>query len=334
MPSFSFAFPVPALPPLPLPLLVLPLLALSLLALPMAATAQVFPDRVAIIDPLARNAGDTAGVVWFGGTRLLGEFARYSDGSGPDHRFSARTGGYAEIVRWDSTASLAIDGMMEMIADPNSDIGFNPRAIFWEEGILYSHRLDGRSALQAAFFHRCKHDIDNVETAVIHGVFEQRTLIYSSLMARWLLRPRPMLAGAATLTWGAALRNDYFLYLTDDRIPAPPPGADAGARRLVDAATLTGRIAAGIAGGVGLHLSGSLMLSLLRGNPADEDPSPIALGSVPFLELGLDVASAGRGAFTLFARGEWQPDAGIHPDPRPAKLFLIGLRVSGEGDMW
>ena len=55
---------------------------------------------------------------------------------------------------------------------------FNPRAIFWEEGVLAGFRLDEGIALQAGYIHRCKHDIDNLEITA-RGREEQRTLIYN-----------------------------------------------------------------------------------------------------------------------------------------------------------
>jgi hypothetical protein len=306
-----------------------------LLAAAAGAAGQNLPDRTVVLDPLGAHRSDTAPITWLGAARLIGEFSRYSNGSGPDHRWSARTGGYAEIVRWDSTTSVAFTGMMEVIVDPFSSIGFNPRAIFWEEGILASRRLGATTALQLGFSHRCKHDIDNLEAAVLHGVIEQRTLIYSSMMARLLARPRAVIDGPIALDAGAALRNDYFLYLTDDRLPAPQAGADPGITRLLNSTSLTARIALRPAAwGAMLHLEGSFMLSLFGASQDHRSRDVAALGSFPFLELGLDFFNREGAAATLFMRGEWQRDAAIIPDPHPARLFMMGIRLSGYGDMW
>ncbi|HVK38079.1 MAG TPA: hypothetical protein VNA88_06085, partial [Candidatus Kapabacteria bacterium] len=97
--------------------------------------AQVLPDRHVQLDPLADHALDTLGTTWLNGARLYAEFARNTPGDA-DHRWVARTGGVAELVRWDSSASLMIVGTMEVVIDPNNDITFNPRAIFWEEGLM------------------------------------------------------------------------------------------------------------------------------------------------------------------------------------------------------
>lgn len=304
-----------------------------LLAYP--AVAQVLADRVVVLDPLGIRGHDSTGLAWLGAIRLFGEFSRYSNGSGSHHRWNARTGGYGEILRWDSTTSIALTGMMEVIVDPFSSIGFNPRAIFWEEGVLLSHDLTPETGLQLGFTHRCKHDIDNLEEAVLDNSYEQRTLIYGGLVGRLLARPRPVIDGAIVVEAGGALREDYFLYVTDDRIPSPAPADDPGIRRLLSATSLTGRISIRPAGWrAALRLEGSVMLTLMGATPEHRAGGIRAIGSAPFVELGLDLFNPHGAAFSFFARGEWQRDAEIVPTSAPATLFMAGLRFSGYGDMW
>lgn len=301
------------------------------------SNGQIIPDRITILDPLADTSLDTAGTTWLPGGVLLAEFARYSSGSGDDHRWNAKTGGYMEIVRVDSLWSVAAVGTMELVADPQNDITFNPRAIFWEEGLLASRRLGTGSALQFGYIHRCKHDIDNLEIQIVRGVAEQRTLIYSGLVTRYLMRPRAIENDLLPLELGGALRNDFFLHLLDSRIRKDAENVGLDIESLVDAASLTLRADIRPNGKrYGAHLSGSVMMSLFgRQRGFTERFNAIRiLGSIPFLELGFDIFNPQGGSFTLFARGEWQRDAGVRTRPEAKNLFMVGIRMGNARTIW
>lgn len=49
---------------------------------------------------------------------------------------------------------------------------------------------------------------------------------------------------------------------------------------------------------------------------------------VPHVEIGVGFLNPTGPAVTLFARGERQRDAGIAPEPRAARLLLIGMRAA------
>jgi hypothetical protein len=306
---------------------VLPLLIL--LHLPLAA--QILPDRIVVLDPLGRHEEDSAGFSWLNGSHLYAEFGRYSNGSGGDHRWNAKTGGYIEFARWDSTASIAMVGTAEIVVDPMSDIGFNPRAIFWEEGVLASLRLAHEASLQLGYVHRCKHDIDN------YDVSEERTLIYSGITTRALWRPGLMLDGPFTLTGGLALRNDFFLHLLDYRSGIGAQNAGGSIESLVDAVNLCGRVdLRPREARYGIHFSADFMLSLVGAERgfSERFHGIRALGSFPYAELGIDLFNPHGAALTIFARGEWQRDAGIHATPERATLALFGVRVGTAEGMW
>lgn len=300
------------------------------------AGAQNFPDRTIVLDPLADRDADTAGFTWLNATRLYAEFARYSNGSGPHHRWNAKTGGYVEIARWDSSWSIAITGTMEMVADPYSDIAFNPRAIFWEEGILATTRLGSDASLLFGYMHRCKHDIDNLEPYLLEGKIEQITLIYSSLTARLNLRPRLLVEGPIELHGALQARNDLYTHLFDMREPIEAHSTGHELTKLANSITLIPRLDIRPRGARhGLHLNGSWMVSLFGTEEGfgGRWKDPVALGSFPFLELGADFFNPNGAVFTLFARGEWQRSGGIVPENTPANLFLIGIRAGASGSM-
>lgn len=311
-------------------------IVLLLLLLGSPAVSQVLPDRIVTLDPLADHSLDTSGTSWLNGARLYAEFSRYTSGD-DDHRWNARIGGVAEMIRWDSTADISIVGTMEVVVDPNNDIAFNPRAIYWEEGLLAGVRLAGDLSLQAGYVHRCKHDIDNLEIVELTGRREQRTLIYSGLLTRLSARELRLVERPWALTAATALRNDLFLHLLDDRRDGETRGVGTDVEALVDALSLTARLDAGPAGGRWrLRASVSLMATALgaeRGFAERFDDITI-LGSVPFAELGIELFNPNGSAFTLYVRGEWQRDSGVRSVPTSASLGLIGVRVSDARWMW
>lgn len=294
-------------------------------------SAQNLPDRTVVLDPLADTTVGTNGFILLPATRMYGEFARYSNTSGSDHRWNAKMGGYVEFARQDSTWSVGMVGTMEVIVDPQNDIAFNPRAIFWEEGLMGSLRLGTHSALQLGYIHRCKHDIDNLEIYAIRNEWEQRTLIYSGLMTRWLLRPRPLLRGSWNLRGGLALRNDWFLHLHDAQDSA------LNLNRLLDAFTVTGRLELHKQNAPWmLHLTGNGMLSFYgedEGFP-ERFSGVTSYLDVPFLEFGVDIFNPRGMSFTAFVRGEWQRDGGLTYVPTETNLLLFGIRAASFGSMW
>jgi hypothetical protein len=311
--------------------------ALMLLALHTVCHAQNFPDRIINYDPLGDHTIDTAGFTWLGGARLHAEFGRYSNGSGRSHRWNAKTGGSIEVARWDSTWSIALAGTTEITIDPNNDISFNPRAICWEEGILVSHRIAADAALQFGGFQRCKHDIDNLESA-FDGAPQERTLIFSGATLRLLLRPRPLIPGSDLLWGGIALRNELYVHILDDRISGEVDHGGRGLDGMVASQVAIGRLELRPWGPtLAAHLSGSVMASWfgerfgILGNDAGK---LTILGSTPHLEIGLDVVNPRGGSFTFFARGEWQRDAAILPKPGSVALALFGVRFGDFATMW
>ena len=112
----------------------------------------------------------------YGGWGGFGNFGLQRD---THHLWHQDLGAFIELWRRGDSQSLIFTGQIEFIADAHNDINFNPRAIFWEEGFMYTVRRDERF-LQFGFYHRCKHDIDNLDLG------EERSLIYSSLWGRWL----------------------------------------------------------------------------------------------------------------------------------------------------
>lgn len=294
---------------------------------------QNIPDRIIHLDPLGDTTVPSDRFVPLPAARLFAEFARFSNGSGENHRWDARTGGYLEFARFSGDWSISIHGTMEVVMDPLNDIEFNPRAIFWEEGLLIATRgpID-QSSVQFGYTHRCKHDIDNYEVFATRGEREQRTLIFSGPFVRLLRRPTPLarIGNVGDLTLGGALRADYYVHLLDDRSYTERPGDSGSIEDLVASSSLSARVGLDFDGSiVGLHLSGALQSSL-RSGPSSSDGLDLLMS---WAELALDLRNPTGMTFSIYARTENQRDGGILVEPTPATLLSIGVRGAGVG-MW
>lgn len=301
------------------------LVTLTLLAF-VPCRSQILPDRIVVLNPLADTSAGRQGFIPLPGTRLYGEFARYSNGSGSNHRWNAKTGGYSEIARWDSTFSIAMAGTMEVVMDPQNDIGFNPRAIFWEEAFLFSLRAPWGydQTIQFGYTHRCKHDIDNHEVFLDRGEDARRTLIYGGPFLRLLHEPEERLLGIRLRYAG---RFDYFIHTLDDWDRAVRDSAFRSFEDLTAAAGVTVRLDLPFgSSGIAAHLLSNGQLGLY------DDAEPQA--GIPLVELGIDFTRENGSAYTFFVRGEHQPDAGISRVPTPGKLFLFGVRTTSWNGMW
>jgi hypothetical protein len=310
---------------------------LLLLLTSAVAIAQNFPDRLVVYDPMANRSPDTTDFDWLVAERILIEFGRYSNGSGNAHRWNAKLGGWIDLARWDSTWSIALVGTTEIVIDPNNSIGFNPRSIFWEEGLMVSRRLGDHLVVQLGGMQRCKHDIDNLEFSYNTGRVEERTLIFSGASLRLLVQPHAFIPAFEALRGGLSLRNEYYFHLLDHRIPTEANIPGNHLDRLINTILLGGRVQLRPTGSrIGSHVSGSMMLNLYGGKIHEEGRfnDLTTTFAVPYLELGLDLFNPSGSGLTLFVRGEWQRDAQIVPTPQPATLVLFGLRFADVETVW
>ncbi|MDQ3393367.1 MAG: hypothetical protein M3512_04560 [Bacteroidota bacterium] len=134
----------------------------------------------------------------------FGKYIAIKDG---DHEWYQQIGSMMELIRFRNNATLVVASHMQLFADPNNDINLNPRAIFWEEGLFYSWK--GKSNFyKAGYYHRCKHDVDNLtygeERGLIFGSFLFETIFSVPLKNKDLI---------------FALRNDLYTIRQDYRSP-------------------------------------------------------------------------------------------------------------------
>lgn len=194
-----------------------------------------------------------------------------------DHAWHHEIGGVLELARGEAWSLLAM-AQTTLIADPNNSIRFNPRANFWEEGLLFVQQYEGFD-LHLGYVHRCKHDIDNLELG------EERAIISGSLLGRAFVPLSPGANGSYV-----AVQTDLYTTLQDTRTPSA----------LADVGPNWERLLGGI--GVDVHLRRSLPW---QGVDAYLAPS----GGV--LLFGQNEAFIGRFGAWGHARGNGGASAGL-----------------------
>jgi len=149
--------------------------------------------------------------------QVWGEFGPYRLQRDNDHAWSVKVGGFVELVRIGHTQSLAFVASTDLIADPHNELRFNPRAVFWEEGFLYTIRSDKHLDYQIGYYHRCKHDIDNLLPSPSYPYESvQRALMYGSLLGKVFAPWQPPIENSSGLF---VMRADLYTILQDDRLP-------------------------------------------------------------------------------------------------------------------
>lgn len=301
------------------------LLCLFLLAASPSAFSQRFPDRWLTLNPLTSPMSTPGPTVqWMHATGGWGEFGGYRLVRDKDHAWLQRLGGFLELYREGDERSLAFLGHIEFIADADNDIRFNPRAILWEEGFLYTQRWGG-SYWQAGYFHRCKHDVDNLV------VGKERSLIFGGLLFRYL---SPFPFNGETSAGLLTVRADLYTIRQDARIPSTLNAVGLSVKRLM--MTLGGSVyaRAPLTSILGVYGSGWGGVNVYGRNESifvrvDAMDRALFAGGVAG-----GVAITGRSYLRIGFQFEYQPDTGIDPLPVGASLLSIGIQIIDPVTMW
>ena len=275
--------------------------------------AQRLIERGMILNPLENPAInlEEEKPKWFtqvGGWASFGNYGFYGDGN---HQWYQHLGAYVEIYRRENISSLAVTSQIEFIADPENDINFSPRAIFWEEGLLYSRKIRG-SFLQIGYYHRCKHDIDNLRFG------EERTMVFGSALARYVIPFRP----GGGIDAIVALQYDHYTITWEKRTPAEFEGDSYDWSRLNQSVKLNSSIQKKVGRKTNLHLDGYTMATffkndfLMNAKIRTEIGSSTPIGDVRF---GVHLEHLG--------------DSGIPVQPKSVTLLGVGIRIMTPGSI-
>ncbi len=285
--------------------------------------AQRYPDRHMTLHPLADLSDRAEGTSWMHTSGGWAEFGAYRLSRDGEHAWIQRLGGYLEMFRIDDKASLTVVGNIEFIANPHNNIRFNPRAVFWEEGFVYTQRV-GKNYWQVGYFHRCKHDVDNLLLGT------ERSLIFGSLQGKFLF-PFQMDQGRTDGLF--AVRTELLTIRQDDRTPLTTNrlnlnnalGSFAGIvhfRKQLEHSVFgyyvtawTGVSAYGTRDGIFNRFT-SIESATLNGG------------------LSGGMAIQGNAAFRIGITYEYMSDTGINPVPEHSHLVSFGVLILNPAAMW
>ncbi len=283
------------------------------------AFAVVYPDRMFVVNPLAAKTTET-------GLQLLpmaggwGDFSRYiSSESDWEHHWGSRLGAAIDIVRYNDIFSFTIYSDIELIANPRSEITYNPRSFYWQETFQFNYKTDSMY-MHAGYSHRCKHDVDNLEVLDNTGERKQLVLIYDSIYLRLVSENvRFAINPVVPIDSFFFMRWDYFVIKEDDRLYA----ADISLRNKINDLSFTWQ--------VGLHstLVTCKQLNVVLKAHYIFNVYTGATNSIKrnyYIETG--IALRGREAeMTFFLAYEYQERTFINPYNERSRLLYAGLRI-------
>lgn len=288
--------------------------------------AQRFPDRWIVLNPLLDTTRrvESGKLSWMHSLSGWGEFGGYPRGDS-EHAWIQRLGAIIELVRIGENASLAFASEIEFIANPHNDIRFNPRAIFWQEGFLLTHRA-GKNYWQIGYYHRCKHDVDNLEAG------RQRSLIYGSLLGKYIV---PFYLTELPVEGVAVIRGDLYTIRQDARTPLLGLDENPNLRRMIG--TLGG--SAHLRGPLGGSLLGFFAMGWLGTNLyGDRAATYPVFDRVRTITvqggIGGGIAITGAAHFRIGIAYEYLADTGINPLPERAHLVSLTIAVLNPVAMW
>ena len=275
--------------------------------------AQRLIERNQILNPLENPSVniEEGEKKWFSQVGGWGSFGNYTFSRDKNHFWYQELGAYFELYRSGNSKSIAITSQIEFIADDDNDINFSPRAIFWEEGILFTSRRSGYF-IQAGYYHRCKHDIDNLNLG------EERATVFGSAMGRVII-PVSLSSSDDALF---SLRLDYYTITWERRVPREnlefePSIEDLSASLMTN---LDWRIR--LSDQNFINIGGYAMSSLY-------DTDLRSSGKI-FINIGTD---RGFGDVQFGFHLEHLADSGIPARPKAATLAGFGIRINTSGSI-
>ncbi|MFN4245685.1 MAG: hypothetical protein ACK4F9_06010 [Brevinematia bacterium] len=176
-------------------------------------------DRNYIISPLKLTSTKNY-VDFFTFSAAVAEFGKYLPEPYTDfnHFWIAKAGVFGEIFRLRDTFSFVLFSDIELIASSNSIIFFDPRAFYWQEGLLLSYKYNNLN-FQFSFTHRCKHDIDNADFVSMYREVKARIVIWDSVFLRFFTDPIEIYRfDNVVFNFIPFFRNDFYVLGVDEYV--------------------------------------------------------------------------------------------------------------------
>ncbi len=277
---------------------------------------QRLVDRGFVTNPMwdteaAVDEGETRLINSYGGWAAFGPYVPSND----THAWHHEIGGFIELRR-SHRSSLLVTTQIEFVADPNNEISFNPRAVFWEEGIVYTRRTNAGFDWQLGYYHRCKHDVDNLERGT------QRALIFGSVRSRAII---PL--GEANTSDYVSIDADLYTIRQDARLPRVLEAEGRNWNQWLGSVGVQGFTQHSVGEQTGLYASAFGRMVLISENEGFTNRFSAIEGVEGSMGASAGLALEGRATLRLGVEYEYQSDTGIPVEPQSAHLLRIVARA-------
>jgi hypothetical protein len=291
------------------------LCALHAALLPASVHAQMHVARNVDVAPL--EALPTGRFI--GATHAFTEWQRGYGSPGEEQTWDVKAGVRVDVVRWRPRSGLVFGLGGELLANPYNAHRFNPRGVFLEPVIAVVHHGAGLD-WQLAAFHRCRHDVDNIDPPNPDDVLAdatryKRVIILSGLQLAATTRDVSI---GSRATGRLSARVEAYPVRFEDRRPANPRGPDW--THAAGSATLGVRSGVHVAGGSEAYVHGWSTLVLF--NPSAGARRMQAAGRV---ELGARLGGT-AGSAVVFGAVEHTFDDLSPPAPKAGLVVFVGVR--------
>ncbi len=282
-------------------------------------SSQRLVEREIIINPLFEEVpsiqdGETR---WMSSVFGWGSFGNYAKGD-YEHEWYQKLGMLIELYRLGNDASLSFGSHIEFIANDRNILGFNPRALIWEEGFLFTKRVN-QSFWQIGYFHRCKHDVDNL----IDG--HERSLIFGGLLFKYIL---PVIKHVTNQWSYLALQTEIYTILQDYRLPDKYMEFYPNLEQLLGSMTINFNNNNPLSKYLGVYVNAYGSLNFFSSSSRGYFNRFKSLQTVQFSGgVSAGIAIQGGAHFRIGLNFEYFRDTTIEPIPNSSSLLSLGIMI-------
>ena len=292
---------------------------LVIAVLTFGALAQPLPAQMRI----ARNVlspylvDSLPGTAFVLRTRSFIEGQRGFRSAGDEQAWNLKVATITDLFHIGTDFAVALDVGFELTANPHNSTHFNPRALFLEPALTVAYRLHGFE-LQGSVFHRCRHDVDNLDppndVAQPRDTTRYRREIVLGGGRVGVLSPSMRVGHAATARWWASAES-YTVGLEERSLTVGTPYNSTKARGAVN---LGGSATLEVATRTALYARGFTSLVSYK------EGGGVRTGWR--LEPGVRMRGS-HGTVDLFAAAEHAFDDYSVRGPQSATMWSFGMRI-------
>lgn len=296
-------------------------------------------DRNYILSPL-KSSSTTNDVDFFAFTGAVAEFGKYLPEPYSDfnHFWISKASVFGEIYRYKGVFSITLFSDIELLSSSNSPIFFDPRAFYWQEGILLSYK-HGNYNFQFSFTHRCKHDVDNADFVSLYDEVRARVIIWDSLWFRAFTDHLTIytFSDDVILKGIPFIRSDFYVIAIDSSVwyrtypfTNYSTHSEYKVNRIVSSLSFGGVLDLELGRNFGFYLKAYQWYDLLADNDIWSWSRIRDVIGEYYIELAFYIRSGGMRMF-FFIQNNFQREPAIEPyDQGSVNLIHFGLRAIDE----